>query len=98
MPNSPSQMIPDMLDWRQFWGLRRPMKDSKSAETVLWHPCRAMAPHTIPPAVGAVCRCKEKAGLKRSPWGLYTRTQLSSLLRLNLDSSLKMNWFHSAAV
>ncbi|GFT93519.1 uncharacterized protein TNCV_1852631 [Trichonephila clavipes] len=26
-----------------------------------------MAPHTIPPAVGDVCRCKEKTGLRRSP-------------------------------
>ncbi|GFV35699.1 hypothetical protein TNCV_1893091 [Trichonephila clavipes] len=23
MPNSPSQMIPDMFDWRQIWGLGR---------------------------------------------------------------------------
>ncbi|GFY20137.1 uncharacterized protein TNCV_2148301 [Trichonephila clavipes] len=57
-----------------------------------------MAPHTITPAVGVVCRCKAKAGLRRSPWGLHTRTRLSSLLRLNLDSSLKTTWFHSAAV
>ncbi|GFT08357.1 uncharacterized protein TNCV_3423201 [Trichonephila clavipes] len=57
-----------------------------------------MAPHIITPAVAAVCRCKAKAGLKRSPWGLHTRTRLSSLLRLNLDSSLKTTWFHSAAI
>ncbi|GFU35625.1 uncharacterized protein TNCV_2099231 [Trichonephila clavipes] len=57
-----------------------------------------MAPHTITPAVGAVCCCKAKAGLKRSPRGLRTPTRLSSLLRLNLDSSLKTTWFHSAAV
>ncbi|GFS79951.1 uncharacterized protein TNCV_750931 [Trichonephila clavipes] len=57
-----------------------------------------MAPHTITPAVGAVCRCKAKAGLTRSPRGIYTRTRLSSLLRLNLDSSLKTTWFHSTAV
>ncbi|GFS73401.1 uncharacterized protein TNCV_1101351 [Trichonephila clavipes] len=57
-----------------------------------------MAPHTITPAVGAVCRCKAKAGLRQSPRGLHTRTRLSSLLRLNLDSSLKTTWFHSAAV
>ncbi|GFT57937.1 uncharacterized protein TNCV_2768451 [Trichonephila clavipes] len=50
-----------------------------------------MAPH-ITSAVGA------KAGLKRSPRGLHTRTRLSSQLRLNLDSSLKTMWFHSAAV
>ncbi|GFT70563.1 hypothetical protein TNCV_1133221 [Trichonephila clavipes] len=40
MPNSQSQMIPDMLDWRQIWGSGRPRKGSKSAETVLLHPCR----------------------------------------------------------
>ncbi|GFW85841.1 DUF4817 domain-containing protein [Trichonephila clavipes] len=59
---------------------------------------QAMAPHTITPAVGAVCRCKAKAGLKLSPRGLHTRILLSSLLRLNLDSSLKTIWFHSTAV
>ncbi|GFW51668.1 uncharacterized protein TNCV_1186001 [Trichonephila clavipes] len=57
-----------------------------------------MTPHTITPAVGAVCRCKAKAGLRRSPRGLHTRTRLSSLLRLNLDPSLKTTWFHSTAV
>ncbi|GFX75793.1 uncharacterized protein TNCV_2237651 [Trichonephila clavipes] len=57
-----------------------------------------MTPHTITPAVGAVCRCKAKEGLRRSPWGLNIRTRLSSLLRLNLDSSLKTTWFHFAAV
>ncbi|GFV97884.1 uncharacterized protein TNCV_2021991 [Trichonephila clavipes] len=57
-----------------------------------------MAPHTITLAVGAVCRSKAKAGLRRSPRGLHTRTRLSSLPRLNLDSSLKTTWFHSAAV
>ncbi|GFV87961.1 uncharacterized protein TNCV_782411 [Trichonephila clavipes] len=57
-----------------------------------------MAPHTITTAVGVVCHYKAKAGLRRSPRGLYTRTRLSSLLRLNLDSSLKTTWFHSTAV
>ncbi|GFW68185.1 uncharacterized protein TNCV_1880671 [Trichonephila clavipes] len=57
-----------------------------------------MTPLTITPAVGAVCRCKAKAGLRHSPQGLLTRTQLSSLLRLNLDSPLKTTWFHSTAV
>ncbi|GFW31189.1 e3 ubiquitin-protein ligase RNF13 [Trichonephila clavipes] len=57
-----------------------------------------MTPHTITPAVGAVCHCKAKAGLRCSPRGLYTRTRLSSLLRLNLDSSLKTTLFHSATV
>ncbi|GFW76390.1 uncharacterized protein TNCV_1581691 [Trichonephila clavipes] len=55
-----------------------------------------MTPHTIKPAVGAVCRCKCDTPLV--PRGLYTRTRLSSMLRLNLDSSLKTTWFHSAAV
>ncbi|GFX16822.1 uncharacterized protein TNCV_2518011 [Trichonephila clavipes] len=57
-----------------------------------------MAPHTITPAVGVVCRCISKAGLRHSPRSLHTRTRLSSLLRLNLDSSLKTTWFHSSAV
>ncbi|GFV51213.1 e3 ubiquitin-protein ligase RNF13 [Trichonephila clavipes] len=57
-----------------------------------------MALHTITPAVGAVFSRKAKAGLKRSPRGLHTRTGLSLLLRLNLDSSLKTTWFHSTAV
>ncbi|GFU86754.1 e3 ubiquitin-protein ligase RNF13 [Trichonephila clavipes] len=57
-----------------------------------------MSFHIITPAVGAVCRYKAKAGLRRSTWGLHTRTRLSSLLRLNLYSSLKTTWFHSAAV
>ncbi|GFT46255.1 uncharacterized protein TNCV_3126331 [Trichonephila clavipes] len=57
-----------------------------------------MVPHTITPAVGVMCLCKAKAGLRRSPRGLHTRKRLSSLLRLNLDSSLKTIWFHSAAV
>ncbi|GFU71761.1 uncharacterized protein TNCV_130651 [Trichonephila clavipes] len=52
----------------------------------------------ITPVVGAVCRCKTKAGLRRSPRDHHTRTRLSSLLRLNLDSSLKTTRFHSAAI
>ncbi|GFW80536.1 uncharacterized protein TNCV_2416381 [Trichonephila clavipes] len=57
-----------------------------------------MAAYTITPAVGVVCRCKANAGLRRSPRDLPTRTRLSSLLMLNLDSSLKTTCFHSAAV
>ncbi|GFV81823.1 uncharacterized protein TNCV_1057121 [Trichonephila clavipes] len=57
-----------------------------------------MTPHTITTAVRAACRCKAKAGLRRSRLGLHTRTRLSSMLRLNLDSSPKTTWFHSAAV
>ncbi|GFW37095.1 uncharacterized protein TNCV_5019931 [Trichonephila clavipes] len=76
-----------MLDWRQIWGSCRARKGNNSNGT-----------HTITPAVGAVCRCKAKAGLRRSSRGLHIRTRLSSLLRLNLDLSLKTTWFHSAAV
>ncbi|GFW38388.1 uncharacterized protein TNCV_1332411 [Trichonephila clavipes] len=54
--------------------------------------------YTITPAVEAVCCCKTKARLRHSPRGLYTLKRLSSLLRLNLDSSLKTTWLHSAAV
>ncbi|GFV85563.1 uncharacterized protein TNCV_3773871 [Trichonephila clavipes] len=59
--------------------------------------CQAMTSHIITRAVGGMCRCKAKAGLMHPPRGLHTRTRLSSLLKLNLDSSLKMTWFHSAA-
>ncbi|GFT49636.1 uncharacterized protein TNCV_3367791 [Trichonephila clavipes] len=45
-----------------------------------------------------VCRCKEKAGLKRSPRGIHTLTRLSSPLKLNLDSPLKTTWSNSDAV
>ncbi|GFW66612.1 uncharacterized protein TNCV_1370451 [Trichonephila clavipes] len=31
---------------------------------------QAMASHTITPAVGAMCRCKAKEGLRNSPRGL----------------------------
>ncbi|GFY23269.1 uncharacterized protein TNCV_3939651 [Trichonephila clavipes] len=54
-----------------------------------------MAPHTLAPAV---CRCKAKAGLRCSPRGLHTRTRWLSVLKLNLNSSLKTTWFHSTAV
>ncbi|GFX12827.1 uncharacterized protein TNCV_1975651 [Trichonephila clavipes] len=57
-----------------------------------------MAPYTITPAVGEECHCRANAGLRPSPPGLHTRTQLSSQLRLNLDSSIKKTWFHSTAV
>ncbi|GFV30676.1 uncharacterized protein TNCV_3931981 [Trichonephila clavipes] len=39
MPNSPSQMIADMLDWRQMLGSGRPRRGNNSVETVLLHPC-----------------------------------------------------------
>ncbi|GFW15387.1 uncharacterized protein TNCV_3740911 [Trichonephila clavipes] len=57
-----------------------------------------MEPHTITSVVGAVCHCKAKVGLRRSPRGLHMRTRLSSLLRLNWNSSLKTTLFHFAAV
>ncbi|GFS62046.1 hypothetical protein TNCV_2593081 [Trichonephila clavipes] len=57
-----------------------------------------MAPHTIPSVVRAVCRSNANAGLMHSTWGLHTRIRLSSLLRLKLDSSLKMASFHFSVV
>ncbi|GFS54875.1 uncharacterized protein TNCV_3576051 [Trichonephila clavipes] len=45
MPNSPSQMIPDMLDWRQIRGSGRPrIVPSSSAETVLRYACFQFPP------------------------------------------------------
>ncbi|GFT56230.1 uncharacterized protein TNCV_130201 [Trichonephila clavipes] len=58
----------------------------------------AVTPHIITTAVEAMRRCKAKIELRRSPWGLHTRTRLLSLLRLNLDSSLRTTWFYSTAV
>ncbi|GFU49448.1 uncharacterized protein TNCV_2308171 [Trichonephila clavipes] len=52
----------------------------------------------MPPAVGAVCCRKAKAGLGVHHGVLHIRTRLSPLQRLNLDSSLKTTWLHSAAV
>ncbi|GFX85723.1 e3 ubiquitin-protein ligase RNF13 [Trichonephila clavipes] len=57
-----------------------------------------METHTITPPVGAVCCYKAKSGLGCSPQGLHTRTPLSSLVRFNLDSSLKTTWYHSGTV
>ncbi|GFX52847.1 e3 ubiquitin-protein ligase RNF13 [Trichonephila clavipes] len=94
MPNSPSQICStgdksgDQAGQGRVVTVRRPSYDTFSAT----------APHTITPPVGAMCRCKAKAGLRRSQRGLHTRKRLSSLLRLNLDSSLKTTWFHSTAV
>ncbi|GFX20617.1 uncharacterized protein TNCV_4269491 [Trichonephila clavipes] len=88
-------MITDMLDWRQLWLSGRPRKGSNSAETVVL-PCNGA--HTITPAVEVMCRCKAKAGLRRSPRGSPHANTLESLLRLNLDSSLKTTWLLSAAV
>ncbi|GFU92165.1 uncharacterized protein TNCV_2530241 [Trichonephila clavipes] len=59
---------------------------------------QGMATHTITPAVRVVCRCKANTGLKRLPRGHHTRIRLSSLLILNLDSSLKTTWFNSTAI
>ncbi|GFV55412.1 uncharacterized protein TNCV_2463021 [Trichonephila clavipes] len=105
MPNSRSQMITDLLDWRHIWGSGRPRKGCNGHTAVLpwchgsileltvfrrqWHPIPS-------PAVGVVCLCQAKAELRRLPRGLHTRTRLRT--RLNLDSSLKTTWFHSAAV
>ncbi|GFW02430.1 hypothetical protein TNCV_1733451 [Trichonephila clavipes] len=58
---------------------------------------KSIESHTITTAVRAVCRCKEKAGLRRTLQGIHFQKRLSSLLRLNLESLLKMTWFHSAA-
>ncbi|GFU57317.1 uncharacterized protein TNCV_3635031 [Trichonephila clavipes] len=81
------------VSWAYRWAVMVPGINTRGDRVL-----KAIAPHTITPAVGAVCRCKAKTGLKRSPRGLHTRTRLSSLLRLNLDSSLKTTRFHSAPV
>ncbi|GFV58212.1 uncharacterized protein TNCV_3433951 [Trichonephila clavipes] len=81
------------MSWTYHWTVVVPRINTRG-DRVLY----VMAPHCITLAVGAVCHCKAKAGLRRSPRGLHRRTRLPSLLRLNLDSSLKTTCFHSAAV
>ncbi|GFS54344.1 uncharacterized protein TNCV_4808551 [Trichonephila clavipes] len=81
------------MSWTNCWAVMVPRINTKGNRVLL-----VMTPHTITPAVGEVRRCKANAGLRRSPWRLHTRTRLSALLRLNLDSSLKTPWFHSSAV
>ncbi|GFU77226.1 uncharacterized protein TNCV_4126031 [Trichonephila clavipes] len=81
------------MSWTYRWAIMVPRINARGE-----HVLKAMAPHIITPAVGAVCRCKAKTGLSHSPRALNTRIRLPSLLRLNLDSSLKTTWFHSAAV
>ncbi|GFX00435.1 uncharacterized protein TNCV_2090851 [Trichonephila clavipes] len=78
------------MSWTYRWAVMVPRINTRG-NYALW----AMASHTIAPAMEGPCRCKTKKGLRRLPRGLHTR--LSSLLRLNLDSSLKTIWFHSAA-
>ncbi|GFS67683.1 hypothetical protein TNCV_4363691 [Trichonephila clavipes] len=58
----------------------------------------AITPFTIAPVVGAVCRCTANSGLRRSSWGLHTRTDLSSQPKFSLDSSLKAIRFYFVAV
>ncbi|GFU78908.1 uncharacterized protein TNCV_307491 [Trichonephila clavipes] len=58
-----------------------------------------MAPHTITPAVGAVCRCKAKAGLRHSPRDSPPKNTI--VITVEIESgfaSLKTTWFHSVAV
>ncbi|GFT93197.1 uncharacterized protein TNCV_2710491 [Trichonephila clavipes] len=80
------------MSWTYRWAVVVPRINTRGVCIV----CNGT--HTITPVVGAVSRCKVKAGLRRSPQGLHTRIRLLSLLRLNLDSPLKTIWFHSAAV
>ncbi|GFW05106.1 uncharacterized protein TNCV_599001 [Trichonephila clavipes] len=75
------------------WAVLVPQINTRSDRVL-----KAMTPHTFTPAVGAECHCKTKSGLRRSPRSLHTQTRLSTLLRLNLNSSLKMTWFLSTSV
>ncbi|GFV08725.1 hypothetical protein TNCV_1851211 [Trichonephila clavipes] len=49
-----------------------------------------MTPYTTTPGVTAVCRCKAKAGLKRSPRSSHTRHDCHHCLNCESDSSFKM--------
>ncbi|GFX13535.1 transposable element Tcb2 transposase [Trichonephila clavipes] len=91
--------------FRSIFAVTLPLVRSNSWDAQLTIPndtkcaqLEAMSPHTITPAIEAVCHCKANAGLRHSPRGLHLRTSLSLMQRLNLDSSLKTTWFRSAAV
>ncbi|GFX02899.1 hypothetical protein TNCV_4438811 [Trichonephila clavipes] len=64
MPNSPSQMIPDMLDWRKIWGLGRPRKGSNSLMTPL--PCEAKHCLVEKMAPGSRCMSDNACGYRMS--------------------------------
>ncbi|GFT21777.1 hypothetical protein TNCV_2970181 [Trichonephila clavipes] len=55
------------MSWTYRWAVMATQINTR--DDLVW---QAMAPHTIIPAVGVVCRCKAKAGLRRSPRGLPT--------------------------
>ncbi|GFW81870.1 uncharacterized protein TNCV_2885441 [Trichonephila clavipes] len=83
------------MSWTYRWAVMVTRIISRS-DCVLW----AMAPHIITPDVGAVCRCKRKAGLKRSLRDLHTRAN-TIVITAEIESGfgvLKTTWFHSAAV
>lgn len=53
--------------------------------------------NTNTPLLRTMYRRKPKAGLRCSPRGLHTRTRLSSLSKIKLDSSLKTILYHLVA-
>ncbi|GFW51533.1 hypothetical protein TNCV_4212111 [Trichonephila clavipes] len=59
------------MSWTYRWAVMVPQINTRD-DSVL----QAITPHTITPAVGVLCRCKEKAELRRSPRSLHTRTRL----------------------
>ncbi|GFU58109.1 uncharacterized protein TNCV_3834921 [Trichonephila clavipes] len=81
------------MSWTYRWAAMVPQINTRVYRVLF-----AMAPHTLTSVGGMVCHCKEKSGFRHSPLDFHTRTRLSSLLRLNLDSSLKTAWFHSTVV
>ncbi|GFU40563.1 uncharacterized protein TNCV_3229631 [Trichonephila clavipes] len=50
------------MSWTYRWAVLVPRINTRGDRVL-----HAMAPHTITPAVRTVCRCKAKAGLRRSP-------------------------------
>ncbi|GFV41530.1 hypothetical protein TNCV_3626821 [Trichonephila clavipes] len=64
------------ISWTYHCAIMVPKINTRGDRVLL-----AMAPHTLTPVVRVLCRCKAKAGLRRSPRGLPMRTSLSSLLR-----------------
>ncbi|GFY32794.1 uncharacterized protein TNCV_4639001 [Trichonephila clavipes] len=59
------------MSWTYHWAVMMPRINTRGD-----HVLKVMAPHTIIPAVRLVCRCKAKAGLRRSPRGLPIRNTI----------------------
>ncbi|GFS53391.1 uncharacterized protein TNCV_1327281 [Trichonephila clavipes] len=64
------------VSWTYHWAVIVPRINTR-VDRVLY----AMAPHTVTPVVGVVCRYEANAGLRRSPWVEFPRARHHSKRR-----------------